>query len=148
MSFGRSVRRHRHKYDNTIMLPNQPRIWIPNADQGDKAYNGQFCNLCAQHYPRMECFFPQADGQRAAGIQCPVCDHVVKRLRMFEHSDKLTIDVVLNCHGDEETHVLDMGSVEHSDNASQPSDTGEHFRRLMHRLKVFQRNEQGEKTVA
>lgn len=136
------VRRHRWSLEALMLRPPAPILWVPDTEGG--------CDRCRDAYPldQQRHVHEQTVGQRQAGPRCFTCGHVIKREELVEYHDrKNEVALLLSCHGDEELHVLDLGSVEWHHNATNPGDTLEMVRSMRMALPAFVPSEQGEKTV-
>ena len=133
-----TLRRILHSFERGILAPLAPALWTP--------LTSSFCDKCASHYPRSTCFYEQEAGHRAAGPRCEVCDHAVRREEIVEE-DKTTVKVLVQCHGQDELHIHDLGSVTWSENATDPDDRYELLRQVRLQARYFVPTEQGEKTV-
>lgn len=144
MSFGRKVlRKIRHSYDEGLLAKPQPLIWTPRQDADS---DRTFCGKCAVHYPRPTCFYDQYRGEAATGPRCDECDHVVRCEAIVEEG-KTWMRVLVRCHGAEELHHHELGTEYWRDNADEPGDHYEEFRRIRLSVRYFVPSEQGELTT-
>lgn len=135
-----SLRRIVHAFERSLYMPVQPLLWTPKQD-GDRSRT--FCDKCAVHYPRPTCFYDQEAGESATGPRCEECDHVVRYEEIVEEG-KTYCKVLVRCHGAEELHVHDLGSVEWKENAYDPEDRYEQLREQRMTARYFVPTEHAE----
>lgn len=133
------LRRHRWTHDELILRPKLPLLWLPASET---------CDKCLSAYPLDEQRHvrEQLMGQFQAGPRCYTCGHCIKREELVEYHDKKNeVALLIQCHGDEELHILDLGTVEWQANEANPDDTLYYVRSMRMAVPAFMPNSQGER---
>lgn len=137
-----SLRRIIHSHDEGIFAAVTPLVWMPKHGRQE----GTLCPLCAAAYGKDAAWFTEYTGTEEAGPRCETCDHVVKSDGLVEDS-RTHVKILCKCHGDEELHVVDLGSETWRESAAAPGDEFELVRRFMMTHRHFVPTRQGEKPV-